>query len=75
MPVAYSLRGDRLESHNVDLLRLLLIYIIASKMKRETRISCYTMSIASEELTIKLNRLKFDTKDIAIATLLVSFLT
>ena len=66
--------GDMLDSRNLDLLRLLLGCAIMSKMNRETEISSDMISIASKKLTTKVNGPKFDTKDIAITTLLVSSL-
>lgn len=65
--------GNRHDSRNLDMLRLLLACSIASKMKRETETSHQMMSMASRQLTIRLDGPKFDVKDIAIATLLVSF--
>jgi hypothetical protein len=66
---------DKFDSRNLDLLRLVLACAIVSKSNRETEISRHMMSAASGHLAIKLNGLglEFDTKDIVISALLVSF--
>jgi hypothetical protein len=65
--------GDTLDSRNLDLLRVLLGCAIVSRINKETGISSDMISVASKKLTAKMNEPKFDTKDIAIITLLVSF--
>lgn len=65
--------GDTSDSRNLDLLRLLLACALASKLHRECEVSREMTNIVRERLSIKMRGSEFDLKDIAIATLLVSF--
>lgn len=64
--------GNMSDSRNLDLLSLLLACALASKTHRETEISRKMRTIVCENLASKINESKFDLKDVAIATLLVS---
>jgi hypothetical protein len=63
---------DMTDSRNLDMLRIILACALAAKSKKETETSCRLISIVSDKLTMKLNGPELDTKDIAVATLLVS---
>lgn len=65
--------GDIFDSRNLDLLRLLLACALTSKLNRECEVSHEMTNIVRERLSIKMRGSEFDLKDIAIATLLVSF--
>lgn len=64
---------DALDSRNLDLLRLTLACAVVAKTKIETEASRHLMSSASENITTKWAGLNFDSKDVAIAALIVSF--
>ena len=66
--------GDMSDCRNLDLFSLLLACALASKRNRETKTSRELMVTVCGSLNNKMNGPKFDLKDIAIATFLVSFL-
>jgi hypothetical protein len=63
---------DMVDNRNTDMLKIVLACALASRLKKETEDSRSMMCSVSEKLTIKLSRPSFDTKDIALAALLVS---
>ena len=67
--------GNIFNTRNLDLLKLLLACPTVAKIKGETDISRQMMSTATKKLNAKINRPEFDAKDVAIATLLVSYIS
>lgn len=65
--------GDTFDGRNLDLLMLLLACALTSKLNRECEVSHEMTNIVREKLSIKMRGSEFDLKDIAVATLLVSF--
>lgn len=65
--------GDTFDGRNLDLLMLLLACALTSKQNKECEVSHEMTNIVREKLSIKMKGSEFDLKDIAVATLLVSF--
>ena len=66
--------ADVFDCRNLDLFSLLLACALASKKNRDTETSRELMATVCGSLNNKMNGPRFDLKDIAIATFLVSFL-